>query len=192
MPLKTTIRTMPIEDLAEADAAAELAALAQEINAANLAYYGEDQPDLADAEYDALWRRNQAIEQIFPQLKRDDSPSDQVGVAAQEKFEKIAHAVAMLSLDNAFDDDDVFDFAKRVRRFLNIPADQALAFTAEPKIDGLSLSLRYEKGELVSAATRGDGALGENVTANARTIRDIPHRLLGDDFPDVVEVRGLT
>lgn len=190
MSLKTTIRTMPIEDLSEVQATAELAALAREISAANTAYYGEDNPDLSDAEFDALWQRNLAIEQRFPLLKRADSPSEQVGVATQEKFEKITHAVPMLSLDNAFSDEDVVDFAKRVKRFLSIADETALAFTAEPKIDGLSLSLRYEKGELVSAATRGDGAVGENVTANARTIRDIPHRLSGDDWPDVVEVRG--
>ena len=144
---------------------------------------------ISDAQYDALKKRNLAIEARFPGLKRADSPSDRVGGGVLEKFEKVTHQVAMLSLDNAFSEEDVHDFVERVRRFLKLSADAPLAFTAEPKIDGLSLALRYEEGRLVTAATRGDGAVGENVTANARTISDIPHKLNGD-VPAVFEVRG--
>ncbi len=187
---KSEFRKIPVEALSKDQAAHELEALAAEIAEADRLYYLEDAPSLEDAQYDALRARNLAIEKRFPALKRKDSPSDKVGVAAQEKFEKITHAVPMLSLDNAFDDADVADFAARVRRFLGMEADSVLAFTAEPKIDGLSLSLRYEKGKLVSAATRGDGTVGENVTANVRTIGEIPQKLAGTDWPQVVEVRG--
>ncbi len=185
-----TDTTAPLEAMDEAEATAELAVLAEKIAAANVAYYAEDAPTISDADYDALWQRNLAIEQRFPKLVRTDSPTRQVGVAVQEKFQKITHAVPMLSLDNAFNDEDVADFANRVRRFLKIADEQSVLFTAEPKIDGLSLSLRYEAGELVSAATRGDGAVGENVTLNARTIKDIPKTLSGMDVPEIVEVRG--
>lgn len=179
----------PAETLTEAQATAELARLAEEIARHDAAYHGEDAPIIDDAAYDALKRRNLAIETRFPHLKRADSPSDTVGAAVSEKFEKITHRVPMLSLDNAFNDQDVHDFAARIRRFLKLGEDASLALTAEPKIDGLSLSLRYESGKLIHAATRGDGAVGENVTANARTIADIPQRLAGDP-PDVLEVRG--
>ncbi|WP_322868039.1 NAD-dependent DNA ligase LigA [Aquicoccus sp. G2-2] len=172
--------------LNEAEARAELARLADEIAAANLAYHQDDAPELSDADYDALKRRNSAIEARFPALKREDSPSEQVGAAPAEGFGKITHTVRMLSLSNAFDDADVRDFVDSIRRYLG--TDAAIVFTAEPKIDGLSLSLRYEDGALISAATRGDGAVGENVTANAREIGDIPQILSG--APEVLEVRG--
>lgn len=178
-----------VEELTEEQAAAELAALAAEMAAHDEAYHTKDAPTISDADYDALKARNLAIETRFPHLKRADSPSSKIGGAVSEKFEKITHAVRMLSLDNAFSDYDVEDFAARVKRFLKLPADAPLRLTAEPKIDGLSLSLRYEQGELVYAATRGDGSVGENVTANARTIADIPETLPAD-APDVFEVRG--
>lgn len=178
-----------VEELSEADAASELERLAREIAYHDKLYHGEDAPEISDAAYDALWRRNRAIEQRFPHLKRDDSPSHRVGAPVSERFGKIVHAVAMLSLDNAFSEGDVGDFVERVRRFLKMDPAQPLGLTAEPKIDGLSLSLRYENGRLVSAATRGDGRTGEDVTANARTITDIPSVLSGT-VPDVLEVRG--
>ncbi len=177
-----------VEGMSVAEAKAELARLAGEIAAANLAYHGEDAPDISDAAYDALKRRNAAIEARFPELKRPDSPSEQVGAAASEGFGKVRHAVRMLSLENAFDDDEVAEFDQRIRRFLGLSDDAPLAYTAEPKIDGLSLSLRYENGRLVQAATRGDGEVGENVTANALTIADIPQTLAG--APAILEVRG--
>jgi DNA ligase (NAD+) len=175
-----------IEQLTESEAAVELLALAQQIAAANAAYHTKDTPEISDADYDALKRRNAALEAAFPALKRADSPSDQVGAAVADGFGKITHAVRMLSLENAFDEPDVIDFEDRVRKYLNHAGP--LAFTAEPKIDGLSLSLRYERGRLVQAATRGDGEVGENVTENARTIGDIPQTLTG--APEVLEVRG--
>jgi len=175
-------------ELSAAEAKRRLAELAERLSAANRAYYLDDAPELSDAEYDALRRENAAIEARFPDLKRADSPTEQVGAAPSDGFSKITHAVRMLSLANAFDAADVADFVAGIRRYLGLDAQATLAFTAEPKIDGLSLSLRYEGGRLVSAATRGDGAVGENVTANARTIGDIPERLEG--APDVLEVRG--
>ncbi|MFY9209877.1 MAG: NAD-dependent DNA ligase LigA [Aestuariivita sp.] len=177
-----------ISTLSDAEARAELARLAEELDAANLAYHQHDAPQISDAEYDALKLRNAAIEAAFPHLKRADSPSEQVGAAPSSGFSKINHAVRMLSLGNAFDDEDVTGFDSGVRKYLGLRADAPLAYTAEPKIDGLSLSLRYEAGRLVQAATRGDGAVGENVTANAQTIADIPQVLSG--APDVLEVRG--
>jgi DNA ligase (NAD+) len=176
----------PVEVLTEAEARAELARLAQAIAAANTAYHTLDAPEISDAEYDALKRRNAAIEARFPALKRPDSPTDQVGATVAEGFGKVAHRVRMLSLENAFAPDEVAEFDDRVRKFLGHRG--ALDYTAEPKIDGLSLSLRYEDGVLVQAATRGDGEVGENVTDNARTIADIPHRLV--EAPQVLEVRG--
>ncbi|MCU0902574.1 MAG: NAD-dependent DNA ligase LigA [Tabrizicola sp.] len=175
-----------VEALTKAEAEAELARLAAALTAANTAYHTLDAPEISDADYDALKRRNAAIEARFPKLKRPDSPSDQVGAAVASGFGKVAHRVRMLSLENAFAPEDVTDFDDRVRRFLGHQG--ALDYTAEPKIDGLSLSLRYEGGVLVQAATRGDGEVGENVTDNARTIADIPQRLTG--APDVLEVRG--
>jgi DNA ligase (NAD+) len=175
-----------VEALTEADARAELARLAKAIAEANRAYHTLDAPEISDAEYDALKRRNAAIEARFPQLMRDDSPSEQVGAAVADGFGQIRHEVRMLSLSNAFADEEVSEFDARVRSFLG--TDAPIAYVAEPKIDGLSLSLRYEGGVLVQAATRGDGEVGENVTDNARTIADIPHRVEG--APAVMEVRG--
>ncbi len=182
-------RERPVDKLTKDEAEAELKRLADEIALHDQAYYTQDAPQISDAEYDALRQRNFEIEARFPELKRSDSPSDRVGAIVSEKFAKVVHAVPMLSLDNAFSDEDVRDFVARVRRFLRLPEGESVAMTAEPKIDGLSLSLRYENGELASAATRGDGQTGENVTANARTIADIPVRLSGNP-PDVLEVRG--
>ena len=174
--------------LTEAEAKKELERLAALIDAANRAYHAEDAPEISDAEYDALKHRNAEIEARFPALKRADSPSEQVGAAPSDGFAKVTHAVAMLSLANAFDDDDVREFDGRIRKYLGLGDDAPLAYTAEPKIDGLSLSLRYENGSLTQAATRGDGSVGENVTANARTIEDIPDRIETDQA--VIEIRG--
>ena len=176
-------------ELTSAQAAKELARLADELARHDQRYYADDAPVISDGEYDALRQRNSEIERLFPDLVLDDSPSKRVGAAPQEKFEKVSHRVPMLSLSNAFSDDDVQDFCDRIRRFLGLDESQELAMTAEPKIDGLSASLRYEHGELVVGATRGDGQVGENVTANLRTVKDIPQQLHGE-FPDVVEVRG--
>ena len=174
--------------LTEDAAAAELARLAAAIAAADAAYHGADAPLMTDADYDALRRRNAAIEARFPRLVRPDSPSRRVGSLPADGFGKVTHAVPMLSLENAFSAEDVTDWDQRLRRYLGLTADSPLPCTAEPKIDGLSLSLRYEDGILVQAATRGDGTTGENVTANARTIADIPARLTG--APALLEVRG--
>ncbi len=179
----------PVEDLTLSEAAEELAALAAEIAAHDRRYYAEDAPSVSDADYDALRLRNAALEAAFPELVRADSPSRSVGTAPSGAFAQVRHARPMLSLDNVFFDGDVRDFVASVRRFLNLSADDPLVFTAEPKIDGLSMSLRYERGALVTAATRGDGETGENVTANIRTIGEIPQRLPAD-APEVVEVRG--
>ena len=167
------------------EAAAEMEWLAKEIARHNALYHTDDAPEISDADYDALVRRNAELEAEFPHLVRADSPSASVGAAPAGHLTKVRHARAMLSLDNAFDDAEVLEFAARVRRFLNLPADAPVAMTAEPKIDGLSCSLRYEKGVLVQALTRGDGTTGEVVTDNVRTIADIPQRLAGADAPDV-------
>lgn len=180
--------TINISDMTEAQAREELARLADVLARANRAYHTEDAPQITDADYDALKRRNADIEARFPHLKRDDSPSEQVGAETAEGFSKIRHAVSMLSLSNAFEAEEVEEFDGRVRKYLGLGADAPLQYTAEPKIDGLSLSLRYENGTLVSAATRGDGQVGENVTANARTIDDIPQNI--ENAPAVLEVRG--
>ncbi|MEM9495628.1 MAG: NAD-dependent DNA ligase LigA [Pseudomonadota bacterium] len=185
---KTSLAETPVASLTAETADTEITRLTAAILAADEAYYANDAPEVSDAAYDGLRRRLLLIEKKFPKLKREGSPSDKVGAPPSAKFEKAEHAVAMLSLDNAFNDDDVAEFAKRVAKFLGLGEDDALAFTAEPKIDGLSLSLRYEAGALVLAATRGDGAVGENVTVNALAISDIPQRLKG--APDVLEVRG--
>jgi len=177
-------------DLTQAQAKAELKRLAAEIAAHDKRYYQEDKPSVSDAEYDALRDRNAAIEKRFPNLVRADSPSRRVGAAPTGKFKKVRHAVAMLSLDNAFEQQDVVDFVARIRRFLKLGEDETIAFSAEPKIDGLSMSLRYEDGELVTAATRGDGAEGEDVTANIKTLKDVPQKLKGKHVPKVCEVRG--
>ena len=179
-----------VEQLTEADAAEELARLAAEIVHHDALYYRQDEPEISDAEYDRLRTRNAAIEARFPHLIRDDSPSLKVGAAPVEAFGKVVHRVPMLSLGNVFDDEGVRDFIERVRRFLGLDQDAALAFTTEPKIDGLSITLRYEQGRLVQGATRGDGYEGENVTANVRTIQDIPKAIKTRGFPDPFEVRG--
>lgn len=177
-----------ISELDEETAKAELEELANLIAQANQAYHTEDSPEISDAEYDRLKRRNADIERLFPSLKRPDSPSEQVGATPADGFSKVTHQVRMLSLGNAFDEEDVLEFETRIRKYLGMSSDEALLFTAEPKIDGLSLSLRYEAGKLVQAATRGDGETGENVTANARTIASIPSELV--NAPEVLEVRG--
>ncbi|HYG47586.1 MAG TPA: NAD-dependent DNA ligase LigA [Allosphingosinicella sp.] len=175
--------------MTEAEAAEELEYLAAEIARHNRLYHSEDAPEISDADYDALVRRNSELERQFPHLVREDSPSRQVGAAPAAHLSKVRHALPMLSLDNAFSGEEVADFIGRVRRFLSLPESEEVALTAEPKIDGLSCSLRYERGELVLAATRGDGTTGEVVTDNARTIADIPQRLAGD-APDIFEIRG--
>ena len=180
----------PVDRLSEAEAAAELERLAGEIARHDALYYRQDQPEISDAEYDALRERNASIEARFPHLVREDSPSVRVGAEPVEAFGKVMHAVPMLSLGNVFEDEGVRDFLERIRRFLGLETVEGLAFTAEPKIDGLSITLRYEKGRLVQGATRGDGYQGENVTANVRTIADIPKAIKSRSFPDPFEVRG--
>ncbi len=174
--------------MTEAEAANRLMRLAKEIARHNRAYHDHDAPEISDADYDALVRENAALEAEYPHLVRADSPSKVVGAAPTSALAKVPHAKPMLSLENAFSDEEVAEFVARVRRFLNLPPDEPVAMTAEPKIDGLSCSLRYEKGVLVLAATRGDGTIGEDVTANARTIADIPERIAG--APKILEVRG--
>ncbi|MGD9472910.1 MAG: NAD-dependent DNA ligase LigA [Novosphingobium sp.] len=177
-------------DISEADAANELMRLAKAIARHDALYHAEDSPEISDAEYDALVRRNAELEAAFPHLIRPDSPSRRVGHAvASSPLAKVRHEVRMMSLDNAFADEELAEFVARVRRFLNLAEDEPVAFTAEDKIDGLSCSLRYEDGRLVRAATRGDGEVGEDVTANVAHIADIPQQLSGD-VPDVFEVRG--
>ncbi len=183
--MNKTVEHKAVEDLVEAEARLELARLALALAFANTAYHTLDAPEISDADYDALKRRNAAIEGRFPGLKRLDSPTDQVGAAVGSGFGKVPHRVRMLSLENAFAESDVVDFDERVKKFLGI---SHVTYTAEPKIDGLSLNLRYEGGRLVQAATRGDGEMGEDVTANSRTIADIPQRVEG--APQVMEVRG--
>ncbi|PHY22211.1 NAD-dependent DNA ligase LigA [Caulobacter sp. BP25] len=181
---------IPLADLTETQAVEELERLADELARHDIAYHQQDNPTISDAEYDALKRRNLDIETRFPHLVRDNSPSMRVGAARAEQFSPVRHGAPMLSLDNAFSNDEAEEFDARVRRFLRLSPGEVLAYTAEPKIDGLSASLRYEKGVLVQGATRGDGQTGEDVTANLRTITDIPHRLKGSGWPDVIEVRG--
>ncbi|MDF1609557.1 NAD-dependent DNA ligase LigA [Hoeflea sp. YIM 152468] len=184
-----TQQPKPVADLSEAEAKAELERLAAEIARHDEAYHGRDAPVISDADYDALKQRNLALEERFPALVRADSPRFKVGATVAEGFGKITHKVPMLSLDNGFSDDDVRDFVHSVYRFLGQLPDQSIGFTAEPKIDGLSMSIRYEDGRLVTAATRGDGTTGENVTANVKTIAEIPDRLPAG-APAVVEIRG--
>jgi DNA ligase (NAD+) len=187
---KHTASKLPVDKLTEAQAKAELTRLADEIGAHDKRYYQEDAPTVSDAVYDALRRRNEEIEARFPDLVRADSPSRRVGAQPSQKFAKVRHAVPMLSLGNAFADEEVSEFVDRIRRFLRLPENETIAFTAEPKIDGLSCTLRYEGGRLVRGATRGDGAEGEDVTANVRTLEDIPDQLRGKGLPDLCEVRG--
>src|SRR5215467_10431636 len=189
MPSKNFSQIAP-DALTEAEAKAELKRLAAEIAAHDKRYYQEDAPTVSDAEYDSLRQRNVAIEARYPNLVRADSPSRRVGAAPAAKFARVRHAVPMLSLDNAFAEQDVLDFIGRIRRFLRLEDGDKIAFSAEPKIDGLSISLRYENGELAIGATRGDGNVGEDVTANVKTLSDIPHRLESRGVPKLCEVRG--
>ena len=190
--MNTTTGDRPAESLSEGDAAAELEYLAREIAKHDNAYHGDDAPLISDAEYDALRQRNDAIEALFPDLVREDSPSRKVGAKASSKFSKVSHAVPMLSLGNAFSREDVDEFIERIRRFLSLDAEQEIAVSAEPKIDGLSISLRYEDGKLVQAATRGDGSVGENVTRNIETLPDdqVPKTIRDLLCPAIVEIRG--
>src|SRR5437763_7244826 len=178
-----------VASLTKAQAKVEHMRLALELEAHDKRYYQEDAPRVSDAEYDALRQRFNAIEKRFPELVTSESPSQKVGAAPSGRFKKVRHALPMLSLDNAFAEQDVLYFGVRIERFLKL-SDDKIDFSAEPKIDGLSMSLRYEGGELITAATRGDGAVGEDVTANIRTLEDVPHRLKGRNVPDICEVRG--
>ena len=179
-----------VDTLTKAQAKVELTRLTLEIEGHDKLYYQDDAPKISDAGYDALRRRFNAIEARFPEFVTSSSPSQKIGAAPSGRFKKVRHAVPMLSLDNAFAEEDVIDFVGRIRRFLKLDDDEKIDFSAEPKIDGLSMSLRYEGGELVTAATRGDGVEGEDVTANIRTLEDVPKKLKGRNVPDVCEVRG--
>jgi DNA ligase (NAD+) len=191
MIAKSKTKTPPaVDTLTKAQAKVELKRLALEIESHDKRYYQEDAPTVTDAAYDALRQRVNAIEARFPEFVTSESPSQKVGARPSGRFAKVRHAVPMLSLDNAFAEEDVVDFVGRIRRFLKLGDEEKIAFSAEPKIDGLSMSLRYEAGELVTAATRGDGAEGEDVTANIRTLEDVPKKLKGRNVPDVCEVRG--
>src|ERR1700688_203390 len=184
-------RTLPsVDTLTKAQARVELKRLALELEGHDKRYYQEDAPTISDAQYDALRQRFNAIEARFPEFVTSDSPSQKIGAQPSGRFAKVRHAVPMLSLDNAFAEEDVVDFVARIRRFLKLGDDDKIDFSAEPKIDGLSMSLRYEGGELVTAATRGDGAVGEDVTANIRTLEDVPKKLKGRNVPATCEVRG--
>ena len=187
--MSRSLREKPVDRLTATEAAKELSALATEITEHDSAYHRDDSPTITDSAYDALRIRNSAIEQRFSKLIRADSPSRKVGAVAASGFKKVKHSTAMLSLDNLFSDDDVRDFDARVRRFLKLGPDEIVEMTAEPKIDGLSFSVRYENGRLTVAATRGDGTEGEDITANMRTIKGLPDFLMGDT-PKVIEVRG--
>ncbi|MEN3931329.1 NAD-dependent DNA ligase LigA [Microvirga sp. W0021] len=183
-------RAIAVDKLTPIEARLEFSALAEEISGHDKRYYEDDAPTVSDGEYDALRLRYEAIREAFPELKSQDTLASKVGSKASEKFGKIQHRVPMLSLGNGFSDEDIQDFIERICRFLQLPVDKPPVLTAEPKIDGLSLSIRYENGDLVYAATRGDGTEGEDVTANARTISQIPKKLKGDNLPAVCEVRG--
>jgi DNA ligase (NAD+) len=185
----SALREKAVARLTEAEAAKELKALAAEIAAHDEAYHGRDAPVISDAAYDALCARNAAIEKRFPQLVRADSPSRKVGAAAAGGFKKVRHGVAMLSLDNLFTEEDVHDFDARIRRFLKLGPDESVEMIAEPKIDGVSFSAHYERGRLTVAATRGDGIEGEDITANIRTIKQLPDLLMGH-VPQMIEIRG--
>lgn len=179
-----------IPDITTEEAAEKIAALSAEIDKHNLLYHGKDAPEISDAAFDALFHELQALEAAFPELIKEDSPTQKIGAAPDGGgFSKVKHLVPMLSLSNVFSDEEVGDFLMRVRRFLNLPEDEEIAVFAEPKIDGLSCSLLYENGELVRAATRGDGETGEDITANVKTLEDIPHRLPAD-APQKIEIRG--
>lgn len=180
----------PVSALTDLEAAAELAFLAKRMAELDKAYYQADDPLVSDAEYDALKRRNEAIEARFPHLVRADSPSKKVGAKASEDFAKVTHSVPMLSLGNIFSTDEIFEFSNRIRRFLGLDDDAELAFMAEPKLDGLSFSALYVNGEFVRGATRGDGSVGEDITENLKQIKDLPLKLVGDDIPERLDIRG--
>lgn len=182
--------TKPVEQLRLREAKIELEHLARELKRLDVAYHTHDAPEVSDAEYDAMRQRFVAIEAQFPEIELSDGPTQRVGAPVKDGFSKVTHRAPMLSLGNAFSDEDVADFVTRGQRFFEKDVNLNLAFTAEPKIDGLSASLRYENGVFVQGATRGDGEVGEDITANLKTIADIPQKLSGDDWPDVVEVRG--
>ena len=184
------LRDRAVEELTIEEAAEELEALAGEISHHDGLYHGKDAPEISDGDYDALRRRNDAIEDRFPDLVRDDSPTRKVGARPASGFKTVRHSVPMLSLGNAFADEDVTDFLVRIRRFLGLGDDDAVNVVAEPKIDGLAVSIRYENGRYVRAATRGDGQTGEDITANVATMGDVPEVLDAEDVPDVIEVRG--
>src|SRR5580693_7909418 len=179
-----------VSTLTKAQAKVEHKRLTLELESHDKAYYQDDAPKVSDAEYDALRQRFNAIEARFPEFVTTASPSQKIGAAPSGRFAKVRHAVSMLSLDNAFAEEDVVDFVGRIRRFLRLGEEDEIAFSAEPKIDGLSMSLRYEDGALVTGATRGDGSEGEDVTANVKTLEDVPKRLKGRGVPKVCEVRG--
>lgn len=180
----------PVSALTDLEAAAELAFLAKRMAELDKAYYQADDPLMSDAEYDALKRRNEAIEARFPHLVRADSPSKKVGAKASEDFAKVTHSVPMLSLGNIFSTDEIFEFSNRIRRFLGLDDDAELAFMAEPKLDGLSFSALYVNGEFVRGATRGDGSVGEDITENLKQIKDLPLKLVGNDIPERLDIRG--
>src|ERR1700736_5360479 len=191
MIAKSKPKSLPdISTLTKAEAKVEHKRLALEIERHDKAYYQEDAPKISDADYDGLRQRFNAIEARFPKFVSAESPSQKIGAAPSGKFKKVRHAVPILSLDNAFAEEDVVDFVGRIRRFLRLPDDEEIVFSAEPKIDGLSMSLRYEDGALVTGATRGDGSEGEDVTANGKTLEDVPKRLKGRGVPKICEVRG--
>jgi DNA ligase (NAD+) len=190
--MSKTAKPKPLPDVAKltkAQAKVEHMRLALELEGHDKRYYQEDAPSISDAEYDALRQRLNAIEKRFPEFVTAESPSQKIGATPSGRFKKVRHALPMLSLDNAFAEQDVLDFVGRIGRFLKL-SDDKIDFSAEPKIDGLSMSLRYEGGELVTAATRGDGFTGEDVTANIRTLEDVPQKLKGRNVPDICEVRG--
>jgi DNA ligase (NAD+) len=187
---KADTDTISVKELTKIQAKAELARLAKEIAHHDQLYHQQDAPEISDAAFDALKKRNDAIEKRFPELRRPDSPSLRLGAAPAAGFAKVTHSRPMLSLDNAFDEQDVRDFVARIRRFLNLPESEPVEFVAEPKIDGLSAALRYEDGKFVQGATRGDGTVGEDITANLRTLKDVPPKLQGKHIPAVLEVRG--
>src|ERR1700753_1674253 len=190
MATKAKSKALPdVAELTKAQAKVEWMRLALELEGHDRRYYQEDAPSVSDAEYDALRQRFNAIEKRFPEFVTPESPSQKVGATPSGRFKKVRHSLPMLSLESAFAEQDVRDFVGRIQRFLKL-ADDEIAFSAEPKIDGLSMSLRYEGGELVTAATRGDGAEGEDVTANIRTLEDVPQKLKGRNVPEICEVRG--